>query len=102
MNKYNVVTIFQLRRSQYCKENSVTQHFYKEMNQLYLLGVYVLTLLEINAQNFDKSITTTTGSNAPKGPFYSGELIFDENFDRLDSTLWQHEVQFSPVSKLIN
>lgn len=38
------------------------------------------------------SLTTTTGSKAKAGPFCSGDLIFEDKFDTLDSSLWVPEV----------
>lgn len=37
------------------------------------------------------SVTTASGSRAPKGPFRPGELIFEDNFNELDHENWQHE-----------
>lgn len=56
-----------------------------------------------DAQNCEKnSITTASGSKALKGPFCSGQLIFEDNFDKLDTDVWQHEVQFSHVNNLLS
>lgn len=68
------------------------------MMPIFLVAVLSLSLLKVNAQNSNNSITSTTGSKARLGPFFSGEQIFEENFDKFDSALWQHEVQFSPVN----
>lgn len=38
------------------------------------------------------SETTASGKYAPKGEICSGQLIFEENFDRLDRDLWEHEL----------
>ena len=37
------------------------------------------------------SVTTASGTRAPKGPFRPGELIFEDNFNELDHENWQHE-----------
>lgn len=37
------------------------------------------------------SPTTASGKVAPTGPFCSGQLIFEENFNELDFDVWQHE-----------
>lgn len=37
------------------------------------------------------SPTTASGKVAPNGPFCSGQLLFEENFDKLDFDVWQHE-----------
>lgn len=38
-----------------------------------------------------QSLTTVSGRNAPKGRICAKSLIFNENFDRFDTNLWQHE-----------
>ncbi|XP_029720849.1 beta-1,3-glucan-binding protein [Aedes albopictus] len=38
-----------------------------------------------------QSPTTASGFKAPKGRICSGQLIFEDNFRRLDRTVWQHE-----------
>lgn len=37
------------------------------------------------------SLTTASGTHAPRAPFCSGELIFNENFDKFDFSIWEHE-----------
>ncbi|CAG9855843.1 unnamed protein product [Phyllotreta striolata] len=37
------------------------------------------------------SPTTVSGTHAPEGPFCSQQLIFDDDFDKLDLRKWQHE-----------
>ncbi|XP_058467022.1 beta-1,3-glucan-binding protein-like [Malaya genurostris] len=39
----------------------------------------------------DPSPTTASGWMAPEGPYCSGQLIFEDNFDTLDRSVWQHE-----------
>lgn len=46
-----------------------------------------------NAEECKQSITTASGSSAPK-QICSGELIFDENFDSLDKQKWKPLVTF--------
>lgn len=41
------------------------------------------------------SITTTSGSHAPKGRVCRGDLIFYDNFEKLDLSKWQHEITLS-------
>lgn len=38
------------------------------------------------------SETTASGPYAPKGPFCSGELIFEEEFNDFDLNLWHHAI----------
>lgn len=38
-----------------------------------------------------ESITTVSGPYAPKEKICSGEIIFEDNFDKLDLRKWQHE-----------
>lgn len=58
-----------------------------------ILTVVVLSISAFTyADNCKPSITTASGSAAPKGQICSGSLIFDENFDRLDKGKWQPEV----------
>lgn len=37
------------------------------------------------------SPTTASGKVAPIGPFCSGQLLFEDNFNELDFDVWQHE-----------
>lgn len=39
----------------------------------------------------DLSPTTSSGSAAPHGPFCSGDLIFEDNFDTFNHEVWHHE-----------
>lgn len=38
------------------------------------------------------SITTVSGSKAPKGPLCKGQLLLDERFTEFDRDLWRHEI----------
>lgn len=52
------------------------------------------------ALHFDKaveaactpSITRVSAGDVPLGQLCSGQLVLNEEFDRLDSNLWQHEI----------
>lgn len=46
-----------------------------------------------NAQNCKPSLTTVSGPAALKLSC-SGDLVFEENFDKLDKERWQHEQTF--------
>lgn len=37
------------------------------------------------------SVTTASGTHAPKTQICSGDLIFEDNFDELDLQKWNHE-----------
>lgn len=41
------------------------------------------------------SPTRATGPYAPAGPYCSGQLIFEEEFDDLNSNLWQPELSLA-------
>lgn len=43
------------------------------------------------------TITTVEGPRAPIHPLCSGQLIFSENFDELNSDTWIHEERMSAV-----
>lgn len=53
--------------------------------------VFLLTVIVTTAEACHWSPTTASGSKAPSG-FCSGQLIFEDNFDSLDQSKWQHEV----------
>lgn len=59
-------------------------------NVVIFLGIAVLS----RAQDCNPSITTASGDYAPQ-KICSGQLIFDENFDKLDKKLWQPESTFN-------
>lgn len=48
-------------------------------------------LLFVSYAEAQVSITTASGTHAPKGPFKPGQLIFEEHFDELDFEKWEHE-----------
>lgn len=50
------------------------------------------------------SVTTSSGSHAPQGPYCSGDLIFEDTFDNFNHDIWQHESTLGGggVSFLIN
>lgn len=60
-----------------------------KLSCLILLGIVV----QLNAEECKPTITTASGSNAPQ-KICSGQLIFDENFDKLDKKIWKPEVTF--------
>lgn len=58
---------------------------------LLAIGVAIIAMsTSINGQCV-QSLTTVSGRNAPKGRICAKSLIFNENFDRFDMNLWQHE-----------
>ena len=60
------------------------------------VGLIIFALISISSsygQNeCTQSETTAKGSKASAGPFCSGDLIFEENFNELDNSLWKHEI----------
>ncbi|XP_065094019.1 beta-1,3-glucan-binding protein-like [Ochlerotatus camptorhynchus] len=50
-----------------------------------------VALAEESAPKCDESPTTASGSQARAGPYCSGDLIFEDNFDYLDLEKWEHE-----------
>lgn len=58
------------------------------------LFIVLVRLSDCDASKYAKcniSITTSSGSQASNRPHCSGELIFYDNFDKLDLKKWQHE-----------
>lgn len=51
----------------------------------------VVRISECDAAVCTESITSVTGPYAPKGQICSGQLIFNEDFNKLDLRRWQHE-----------
>ena len=45
----------------------------------------------INAQCIP-SVTTVTGTHAPKGKICKDQLILNEDFDKFDLDFWKHEL----------
>lgn len=60
------------------------------------LILYSQLFFLINAlQLFPKcknSVTTASGSVAPKGPYYPGQLIFEDHFNTFNLDVWKHEI----------
>lgn len=38
------------------------------------------------------SVTTASGTHAPKGPYHSGQLIFEDHFNSFNLDVWKHEI----------
>lgn len=55
-----------------------------------LVSVLVLVAVQTSTACL-ASQTTVSGTHAPTGTICSGDLIFEDNFDRLDFQKWQHE-----------
>lgn len=56
-----------------------------------LIIVVVVRTGECAKPKCKASITTASGSHAPKGKICTGELIFHDDFEKLDLSKWQHE-----------
>lgn len=58
----------------------------------------VIALYAIYLQNFavhahcTASITTVSAGDVSLGQLCSGQLVLNEEFDRLDTSLWEHEI----------
>lgn len=62
-----------------------------------LLAIFVSKIVaEFDCQ---PTITTVEGPIAPDGPLCSGQLIFDEQFNDLDTNVWKHENRMSAVGR---
>lgn len=48
------------------------------------------------------SITKVSAGDWPLGQLCSGQLVLNEEFDRLDTDLWQHEITFGGGGVSIN
>lgn len=59
-----------------------------------LAAIIVLSIGLVRARSDQclPSVTTASGTHAPKEGFCSGDLIFEENFDTLDLATWKHEM----------
>lgn len=58
-----------------------------EMKNICLIIVLVLLIIcthDVDSECSVNSLTTASGTKARSGPICSGDLIFEENFDRLD------------------
>lgn len=58
---------------------------------LILACLLAVTLAEESAPKCVASPTTASGSQARAGPYCSGDLIFEDNFNFLDLEKWEHE-----------
>lgn len=59
------------------------------------LILYSQLFFVITAFSFIKcknSVTTASGSVAPKGPYYPGQLIFEDHFNTFNLDVWKHEI----------
>ncbi|XP_055625115.1 beta-1,3-glucan-binding protein-like [Toxorhynchites rutilus septentrionalis] len=56
-----------------------------------LLIIGTLLLAAKAQRNRCNSPTTASGWKAPKGPYCKDQLIFEDNFKKLDRTVWEHE-----------
>ncbi|XP_053681606.1 beta-1,3-glucan-binding protein-like [Sabethes cyaneus] len=63
------------------------------MKLIILIGCLVAAVLaeEDGTPKCTASVTTASGIKARAGPYCSGELIFEDNFDFLDLETWEHE-----------
>lgn len=66
------------------------------MNKLVVLLVCALAVSAAHAKlsvgaKCDPSVTTVSGSAAPTGEICPGDLVFEENFNTLDLSVWEHE-----------
>jgi hypothetical protein len=55
---------------------------------LKFLAIITTCLFVCHAQ---LSVTTASGERALKGPFKSGELIFEDNFREFNLDIWEHD-----------
>lgn len=56
-----------------------------------VIGLIFLAIF-LNFAEAQISVTTASGSKAPPGPYYPGQVIFEEHFNTLDLETWDHEV----------
>ena len=56
-----------------------------------LLLVGLAVALEEQSPKCTVSVTTASGTKARAGPYCTGELIFEDNFNTLDFETWEHE-----------
>ncbi|XP_058467033.1 beta-1,3-glucan-binding protein-like [Malaya genurostris] len=54
-------------------------------------GLLLLNAVSVCWGQCDPSPTSASGWKAPEGPYCSGQLIFEDNFDSLDRSVWEHE-----------
>lgn len=61
----------------------------------YLNSWYILIVVvsRITANDIcEESVTRASGIAAPPGPYCSGDLIFEDEFNQLNLQIWQHEL----------
>lgn len=56
--------------------------------------VALICLTVTTAQGCTPTVTTVSGTHAPAN-FCSGDLIFEDNFDFLDTARWKHEISLA-------
>lgn len=61
------------------------------MKFILLLAAGLAAVSLASAQCDVPSVTTSSGSHARAGPYCSGDLIFEDNFDTFNHDVWQHE-----------
>ncbi|XP_001845811.2 beta-1,3-glucan-binding protein [Culex quinquefasciatus] len=61
------------------------------MQNDYLITLLVLVSLASICLGCRRSSTTVSGSKAPKGRICKNQLIFEDNFNQLDRSVWKHE-----------
>lgn len=61
---------------------------------MYLLALVSLssTLILLVSGNCIPSKTTASGYAAPQGQLCSGQLIFNDDFNQFNKSVWQHEI----------
>lgn len=59
---------------------------------MWIYNLIVLVLSCNYAECIVKSVTTASGTFARKDGYFSGELIFEDNFNELNFRKWQHEI----------
>lgn len=64
-----------------------------KMSKISCLILILGVVIKLNAEECKPSITTASGSKAPQ-KICSGQLIFDDSFDKLDKNVWKPEVTF--------
>lgn len=60
-----------------------------------LFAVFALATSAAQSDGCEPTPTTVSGTAAPKGTLCKGQLLLNENFDLLDSSLWKHEVRLT-------
>lgn len=57
----------------------------------FLVIIELIKISESAVPQCKGSITTASGFHAPKGKICTGDLIFYDNFEKLDLSKWEHE-----------